>query len=110
LVPIVEPYGQLAWNDDLQVSGHWQLTCEAVNESTSYDYQEYWSSKIPRTREDRMRRRFYHPLSSWSPRGLLALLSAKHWQIAEDGEVESTGSSKTGRTHYRIRKVFVPYR
>jgi len=109
-VPVIEPYNTGTWNVDLQCLGVTRKSIVTSSLKSRYDWDEYHSRTLPSLREDRLRvNSLPKPVNpKWSLKAVTFLSKHHFWSLLEKGSVEDVGACRTGRTHQRISRSFVP--
>lgn len=108
LIPIIRPFTPEQWNAKFQRSGRYQWVVDVARAWTIYDFVEWKSQNVPRSRSDRLSpaRLDLRVDEKWSNRAVLCLSKFHHWDLLRTGDVETNGSCRTGRMHYKFRKQF----
>lgn len=105
---VLESFQSTRWNSLLHCSGTDRLHVEARLSPTRWDYVDFQSTNLPRSRAERIRikplYREFNP--KWSQKGLIALSRFGFLDLLVDGELKRYGSRHTGRLQYRLRKKF----
>lgn len=110
IISLNEIHGGERWDNNIQRTIRVQKSIQATPRSTKYDVVEFIHNIVPKSREERLRRRCYLPRGinvddRWSEKGTIALLKLGHFDLLENGDVLGVGSCRTGRLHYRTVKL-----